>query len=129
MADIYDRARATATRMLVPRTKGGKGLEAVLTKTVTPPYVPGQPNVPEAFSFNVSMVRIGYEIKDIDGTLIQESDTRFLVSPVQLDGSDTPEIETGDSIDFGGETWTVVNCQPWNYAGLNVGFEVQGRPA
>lgn len=32
MADIYDRSRAMAIRMLAPRSKGGKGLELRLTR-------------------------------------------------------------------------------------------------
>ncbi len=40
MTDIYDRAKASAARMLAPRSKGGKGLELSLIRITAGEYDP-----------------------------------------------------------------------------------------
>lgn len=128
MADIYDRAKATATRMLAPRSKGGKGAELILSRKVTGPYDPatGKPSV-IITQYSGSGFRDTFELKSIDGTLIRRGDVKLLVSPVQLTGEDMPRPMETDTVIFDGTTYTVVGVEPWNYAGVSVGFEVQAR--
>ncbi|MNE92469.1 hypothetical protein D3C80_1901980 [compost metagenome] len=59
--------------------------------------------------------------------MIKAGDVKFLVSPLLLNGSDMPEPKTQDKVLFDGDTYNVESVKPWNYAGLAVGFEVQGR--
>ena len=128
MADIYDRAKATATRMLAPRSKGGKGAELTLTRKVSGSYDPvtGKPSVSISV-YAGSGFRDTFELKNIDGTLIRRGDVKLLVSPVQLTGEDMPRPTETDTIIFDGTTYTVVSVEPWDYAGVLVGFEVQAR--
>ena len=128
MPDIYDRSKALAVRMLAPRSKGGKGAELTLQKTEKGPRDPdtgGSSTV--VTSFLGSGLRETYEQKDIDGSLIKIGDMKFLVSPVQLAGTDMPQPATQDKVLFDGKQYTVIQVNPWNYAGLAVGFEVQAR--
>jgi hypothetical protein len=46
---------------------------------------------------------------------------------VLLNGTDMPQPISQDKILFDGDTYTVQNVEPWNYAGINVGFSVQAR--
>lgn len=128
MADIYDRGRALAVRMLAPRSKGGKGAEMTLQRRQQGAYDPiagGSPTV--TVSHQGSAFRDTYEQKDVDGTRIKQGDVKLLVSPAKLDGSDLPEPTTQDQVLFGGKTYTLIAVKPWNYAGMDVGFEVQAR--
>jgi len=127
MSDIYDRAKAMATRMLAPRSKGGKGLELVLRRETLGEYDPDAPSAPSELVVNGSGFREEYDNKYIDGTLIVRGDVKLLVSPVQLTGADMPTPLSNDRIQFDGTTYTVIAVGPWNYAGLAVGFELQVR--
>ena len=127
MSDIYDRAKAMATRMLAPRSKGGKGLELVLRRETLGEYDPDAPSAPSELVVNGSGFREEYDNKYIDGTLIVRGDVKLLVSPVQLSGADMPIPLSNDRIQFDGTTYTVIAVGPWNYAGLVVGFELQVR--
>ena len=128
MADIYDRAKASAARMLAPRSRGGKGLELSLIRVTSGEYDPevgGSPMLTE--QFDGSGLRQNYRQQDIDGSLIKQGDVKILISPVLLDGADTPQPVTLDNIAFDGETYTVQHVDPWDYAGIAVGFSVQAR--
>jgi hypothetical protein len=128
MADIYDRGKATAIRMLAPRSKGGKGLEMALRKMGANNYDPSSGSVePVVTEYQGSAFRDTFELKSIDGTLIRRGDVKLLVSPVLLGGGDMPEPAENDQVVFDGARYTVIACEPWNYAGLSVGFEVQAR--
>jgi len=128
MADIYDRSRALAARMLAPRGKGGKGLELVLERTVEGEYDPVTGgSASDTTSFHGSSFRDSYQQDDIDGTYIKQDDAKLLVSPVQLNGADMPTPETQDRLIFDGQVYAVISVKPWNYAGLTVGCEVQAR--
>lgn len=128
MADIYDRSRALAVRMLAPRAKGGKGAEMTLQRRQQGPYDPEAGG-----STTVTVEHLGsafrdtFALSDIDGTLIKQGDVKLLVSPEKLDGSDLPEPTTQDRILFDDKNYTVIGVKPWDYAGLAVGFEVQAR--
>ena len=64
---------------------------------------------------------------EIDGTAIQQGDVKLLVSPVQLAGADLPKPATGDTVRFDGVLYRVINVEAWNFAGVDCGYEVQGR--
>jgi hypothetical protein len=128
MTDIYDRAKVMAIRLLAPRSKGGKGLELSLIRVTSGDYDPDSGNMPTTpDQFDGSGVRENYKSSDIDGTLIKRGDVKLLISPVLLTGADMPKPVSQDKILFDGDTYTVQNVEPWNYAGLNVGFSVQAR--
>jgi hypothetical protein len=131
MTDIYDRARALAIKSLAKRGQGGKGATMVLTKpsTLPPVYNPATgtatPDTPGTYTG--SALRTNYSAFDIDGTRIRAGDVKLLVSPVQAGGADLPDPAPGDSILFDSVTYKVINVSLWNYAGLDIGFEVQAR--
>lgn len=128
MADIYDRAKSLATRMLAPRSSGGKGLALTLAKITAGTYDPATGSSTDTTTnYAGSGMRQDYELSDIDGTLVRQGDVKILISPTLINGNDTPEPATGDSIVFDGSTYSVINVMLWNYAGLAVGFEVQAR--
>ncbi|MGY2173889.1 hypothetical protein [Pseudomonas azotoformans] len=128
MPDIYDRAKAAASRMLSPRSRGGKGLELSLIRVTTGEYDPGVGGSPVLKEqFDGSGLRQNYRQQDIDGSLIKQGDVKILISPVLLDGADTPQPVTLDKIVFDGDTYTVQHVDPWDYAGIAVGFSVQAR--
>lgn len=130
MNDIHDRGRAMAARMLAPRSRGGKGLEIVLSViSQAGKYHPGTGGAAHAQTdHHGSALRVEYEQRDIDGTTIKSSDVRLLVSPLALDGSPLPKPATQNRITFDGITYTVERCSAWNFAGVDCGYEVQGRP-
>ena len=128
MSDIYDRAKASAARMLAPRNKGGKGLELSLIRVTTGEYDPETGSTPVTTAqFDGSGFRENYRQQDIDGSRIKQGDVKILISPLLLDGADTPQPISQDKILFDGDTYTVQNVDPWDYAGLAVGFSVQAR--
>lgn len=129
MADIYEEAKALAAEMLAPRSRGGNGLELTLIRVIQGEYDPDTSTTPPATTteYPGSGFRENYRQQDIDGTLIKQGDLKLLVSPVLLDGSDMPQPASLDTILFDGERYTVQNVEPWNYAGLAVGFSVQAR--
>lgn len=128
MADIYDRAKATVARNLRPRSQGGNGLELTLVKTTQGEYDPiTGGSTPMMQNYDGSGFRENYQQSDIDGTRIKQGDFKILISPVLLNGSDMPKPESQDSILFDGDIYTIQNIDPWDYAGLAVGYSVQAR--
>lgn len=127
MADIYDRAKATAARQLAPRSQGGKGLELTLRRTVAGEYEPDTGSSETVTDYAGSGLRENYRLEDIDGTLVKAGDVRFMVSPVLLNGDDMPEPKTLDKMLFDGETYTVQRCDPGDFAGQACFFYVQAR--
>lgn len=128
MADIYDRSKALAIRMLAPRSKGGKGAPLTLSRTVKGPRNPDTgASTDVTTSYSGSGLRESYQQADIDGTNIKVGDVKFIVSPSQLGGTDMPQAAPQDKVTFDGKVYTVIQVNPWNYAGLAVGFEVQAR--
>lgn len=127
MPDIHDRGRALAIRMLAPRTKG-KGLALTLRKKTVGEYNPetgGQDTV--WTETDGSGLRTNYKQEDIDGTYVLQGDTRILLSPVSLDGTDIPEPSTNDQISFDGSLYNVIRVGPWRYANVTCGYELQCR--
>ena len=114
--------------MLAPRSRGGKGLELSLICITAGEYDPeiGGSTVTTE-QFDGSGLRQNYRQQDIDGSLIKQGDVKIFISPVLLDGVDTPAPVTLDKIVFDGDTYTVQHVDPWDYAGIAVGFSVQAR--
>ncbi|WP_443699179.1 hypothetical protein [Pseudomonas sp.] len=128
MADIYDRAKASAERILAPRSKGGKGLWLSLIHVTVGEYDPDTGSGADTTQqFDGSGFRENYQQRDVDGSRIKQGDVKLLISPVLLDGSDMPQPVSQDKIVFDGDTYTVRNVDPWDYAGVAVGFSVQAR--
>jgi len=128
MSDIYDEAKAVAAEMLAPRSMGGNGLELSLVRVTIGDYDPETGSTPDTTTqYDGSGFRDTYKQSDIDGSRIKQGDVKLLVSPVLLTGADMPKPVSQDKILFDGDTYTVQNVEPWNYAGLNVGFSVQAR--
>lgn len=114
--------------MLAPRSSGGKGLELSLVRVTTGEYDPETGTTPDTTTqYDGSGFRENYRQQDIDGSRIKQGDVKLLISPVLLTGADMPKPVSQDKILFDGDTYTVQNVEPWNYAGLNVGFSVQAR--
>ncbi|MBD1589785.1 hypothetical protein [Pseudomonas typographi] len=128
MADIYDEAKALAAEMLAPVSQGGNGAELTLQRITKGEYDPatgGAADIVQAYEG--SGFRETYSQRDIDGTVIKQGDVKILISPVLLDGSETPQPQSQDRVLFVGDQYTVQNVEPWNYAGVAVGFSVQAR--
>ena len=88
----------------------------------------GGESAPTVTDYVGSGIRTAYKLADVDGTLVQASDVRFLVSPVLQSGSNMPTPQTGDTLTFGGTVYNIVTCRPWNFDGeTKIGFVVQGR--
>lgn len=128
MADIHDRGRALAIRMLAPRTKG-KGLALTLRKKTVGEYNPetgGQDTV--WTEIQGSGLRTGFDLQDIDNTYILEGDVEILMSPAMLDGvTDMPQPSTNDVIVFDGSSYNVIGVRPGDYAGLNCFYKAHCR--
>ncbi|WP_454863362.1 hypothetical protein [Pseudomonas hormoni] len=128
MGDIYDEAKALAAEMLAPRSQGGNGLELSLVRVTPGGYDPDTgSSSPITVQYDGSGFRDTYKQSDIDGSRIKQGDVKLLISPVLLTGADMPKPVSQDKIIFDGDIYTVQNVEPWNYAGLNVGFSVQAR--
>lgn len=128
MSDIYDRAKATAARMLGLRANGGKGAACTLLRATAGAYDPSTgTSTPSVASYEGSAFRDTYKQSEIDGARVRQGDVKLLVSPLLVNGGDVTEPKPQDQISFDGTTYTVQSVNPWNYAGLAVGFEVQAR--
>lgn len=131
MTDIHDRGRALAIRQLAPRPIG-KGAPLVLRVSVPGVRNPatGTTPPPTVTDYTGSGLRTQYKSRDVDGTQIRAGDVRLIVSPILANGSDMPAPQPGQRVQFdGGQWYTVQNVGAWNYAGVSIGFVVQGRAA
>jgi len=127
MADIHDRGRALAIRMLAPRPQG-KGLGLTLRQKTVGEYNPetgGQDTV--WTDVPGSGLRTNFDLEDIDNTYILEGDVEILMSPVKLDGTDMPQPSTNDVIVFDGSSYNVVGVRPGNYASVDCFFKAHCR--
>lgn len=127
MADIHDRGKALAKKMLAARPKG-KGLTLSLIKREVGAYDPvegGQTEVKTTYSG--SGLRSSYDEADVDGTYILQGDVRILLSPVLQSGADTPHPSTNDVIEFDGSRYSIIGIRAWNFAGVDCGWSLQCR--
>lgn len=127
MADIHDRGRALAIRMLAPRPKG-KGASLVLRKKTVGEYNPETGGQDTAWTeYTGSGLRTMYDLNDIDGSYILEGDVEILMSPVMVDGSDMPQPSTNDVIVFDGSSYNVVDVRPGDFIGLDCFYKSHCR--
>lgn len=127
MADIHDRGRALAIRMLAPRPQG-KGVSLVLRKKTVGEYNPETGGQDVVWTeYTGSGLRTTYDLKDIDGSYILEGDVEILMSPVMVDGSDMPQPSTNDVIVFDGSSYNVVDVRPGNFIGLDCFYKAHCR--
>lgn len=112
----YTRTRATAERLIARFGQTG-----TLRRTVSDddPFNPTQTTTDYPCTFAV----LDYEKRDVDGTLIKQTDQMAYVSTAGL--SIAPE--TTDRLVIGGTPFTVVNVKPLSPAGTVVYFELQVR--
>lgn len=127
MADIHDRGRALAIRMLAPRPDG-KGVSIILRKKTVGEYNPETGGQDVVWTeYTGSGLRTMYDLNDIDGSYILEGDVEILMSPVMVDGSDMPQPSTNDVIVFDGSSYNVVDVRPGNFIGLDCFYKAHCR--
>lgn len=127
MADIHDRGRALAIKMLAPRP-AGKGLRLTLRKKSVGTYNPetgGQDT--QWDELTGSGLRTSCDLNDIDGTYILDGDVEIMLSPAQTNGDNMPAPSTNDQIVFDGWVYNVVGVQIGNYAGVDCFYKAHCR--
>lgn len=128
MADMYDRMRAMTIRNLKPRSNGGRGLEGILKRTEENVYNPDTDmNETTVVEYNISGIRANYSTFSTDGTLIRDTDSKFYLCPIQIDGSDCPIPLTIDRLEWNGKDYVIINVKEWDYAGTSCGWLLQIR--
>lgn len=117
-ANPFDYADAVATAIELIADFGQTG---AIRRTVNSgdPWNPTQTDT----DYTVTLVVIDYENKDVDGTLIRQTDRHVLVSPDGL----TVEPTTADSVVVDGATLAIINVKPLNPAGTLVMYDLQCR--
>lgn len=112
----YARIRATAERLIARFGQTG-----ALRRTVsdTDPFNPTQTTTDYPCTFAV----LDYALKDIDGTLIKQTDQMAYLSTAGLTIAPT----TTDRLIVGGAALTVVNVQPLSPAGTVLLYQLQVR--
>lgn len=130
MVDTYEQARATAARMLAPRSRGGYGLELTLDRKFQGEYDPRSDELPrQNVAYEGSGFRGAFQFGQVDGTNVIAGDVILVMSPMQLNGEPMPTPEVGDHVLFDGVDYTVKDVSAWNYAGLDCGFSLHARAA
>lgn len=128
----YDlRARATASRMLAPVSRGGKGQEVTLHQPAVTSYDPATDTttvVTAAQDHIGSGVETKYDARSVAAGLVQAGDIKLLLSPVKLDGSEMPKPEADSwKLTKADGVWTVKLVTPTSPAGNVVMYEIQLR--
>lgn len=112
----YARSRATAERLIAKFGAGG-----FIRRSITsgPDYDP----VITHEEYDCQLVTLEYSDKDVDGTLIRNTDKLIYISTAGL----TITLEKSDKIIAAGEEHAIENLKPLSPAGIVVFWEVQGR--
>lgn len=120
---IYDRAAATANRMLAKY-----GMEVTLHRVTTGAYDPATGSAPTTTADYIGTGAVfDYAQRDIDGSLIKSGDQKLLMSPFQTDGSAMPVPTTSDKILIGSTVYSIQPSKTVAPAGTNVLFELTIR--
>lgn len=130
---IFDNGRALAIRQLAPIAQGGKGQVVTLTFTIPGAYDEDtQATGPDTtVTQTCSGVEKAIDVKRIDGKLILEGDSEFVLSPVTTAGVDLnlpdklPALATLQFAD--GSKRSVVRHQPKRPSGLLISATLQLR--
>lgn len=127
----YDtRARASAGRVLAPIASGGKGQTVTLTSygedtfdPETETTIPGAPGVQEG-----SGVEEAYSAFTVGSGLVQAGDVKFLLSPLNTDGTAiTVPVAGRDTLTKADGDWAIVKVDMLAPAGTAVMFTLQLR--
>jgi hypothetical protein len=112
----YTRTRATAERLIARFGQTG-----AVRRTVSDddPFNPTQTTT----DYPCTLVVLDYNKRDIDGTLIRQTDQVAYVSTAGL----TISPEVTDKLVVGGSPLTVINAKPLSPAGTAVYYELQVR--
>ena len=119
MAELFDYARAknTADRLIKKFVR-----DAVISTPGARSGDPFNPVLEPPTTATITLVEIGYEISEIDGKLILAKDKRLIV---QADAA--APLTTSSTINYNGETFTIVNCKPLSPGETVILYEVQAR--
>jgi len=103
--------------------EGGRGYTATLLKPGAETGDAHNPGRGAATSHSCYVVAMDYREAQIDGTLIQRGDRRFMVSPEGLSASPEP----GDGFTVDGVSWHIVDVMPVAPGGSVIYWKVQVR--
>lgn len=125
---FHDRMRAMVIRNLAPQPKG-KGVQVTLTRKTSGAYDPvtGGTKPPTITEYEGSAVRVNYSEYAYRNTTIVYGDFQLYMSPVLIDGTDTPTPKIGDVINFLGKSVKVINLSPFNDNNIGCGWKLQVR--
>lgn len=112
----YARSRATAEKLIAKFGTTGAIRRQVKSG---PSYDPVITDV----DYACQLVTLEYSDKDVDGTLIRNTDKLIYVSTAGL----TITLEKSDKIIAAGEEYAIENLKPLSPAGIVVYYEAQGR--
>lgn len=120
---LYDTFQATATRLI---DKFGQA--ATLKQSTIGAYDPATGTASETVTSSTGRVVVtDYDIRQVDGTLIQRGDKRILLSVITGVGAKDVSPVPGDKIVVGNVTYTVVDASPLSPGGTVVMHEIQAR--
>jgi len=125
MTGFYDRAKATAGRLLAA---SGKGQAVTLTHKTTATYNPssGLP-APSTSTQTGAGVEDDYRSWEIDGTVIVQGDKKFTLSPLNSAGSAITVPSVGDTVLIGAVSWRIMSVSPYAPAGTVLYIVLQLR--
>lgn len=104
--------------MLALVDDGGKGQAITITARA-----PGARNADTGVRTVTPTAHIGsgiersYTAREIDGTVIQRGDKKFMLSPLKSDGTVMPIPTTKDQATLGGKSWTIESVDARTPAG------------
>ena len=118
---FYGDLAATADRSLQKF-----GASVTLLRTAAGVYDPasGTTTTPKPVAYVGVGVALNYTAQDMKNSLIQQGDQKLYISALGM-----VEPRPGDTVQFGGSAYTVVDSKPLAPAGVAVLFEVQVRGA
>ena len=120
---FYSNAASTANKLLVKF-----GQPVTLTQITEGAYDPNTGTVVSAGTTYVgSGALFDYAQREIDGTLVQQTDRKLYLSAKQINGQAMPVPQTQDTVTVGSAVYSVVRSMPLNPAGTDVLFEAQVR--
>lgn len=125
---MHDRLRNMTIRQLGLGPKG-KGAPATLNKVSEGVFDPETSSMIGAgvTAHNGSGLRVNYKSFDYKDTNIIHGDFRLYLCPVLVDGTDCPEPQREDTINFDNDLYKVLDIEPWNAAGVVCGWKLQMR--
>lgn len=117
MSTDYNALRDEVAAVL--KDEGAPGVVRRSSSGTGKPWNPGSGSPSE---YNVSVIIIDYDIREIDGSNIRRTDQKALISADTLD-----DLSTNDQLIFGGKIFTILNPQPLAPIGLTVMYQAQVR--